>query len=264
MSGQPSRRLGIASKAACGRYIYAVVAQGAQQALTLKGLKGLDDRPIYTIAYRGMAAVVSDLENHRVRPERRNLAAHRAVLSELMAVEEAVLPMRFGIIAANANEIKSMLSSNREIFESQLKQIAGKLEMGVRVVWDVPNIVEYFVDTHPDLKEARDRLFSGSRQPSQNQRIELGRMFEGLHEASRLTHCATVEEELGPLCAAIKRGIPRDDREIMNLACLVGKDRRAEFEQGVFRAAAKFDNNFTFDFNGPWPPHAFAEIRITS
>jgi Gas vesicle synthesis protein GvpL/GvpF len=89
-------------------------------------------------------------------------------------------------------------------------------------------------------------------------------MFERLHETSRLAHCATVEEELGPLCAAIKRGTLRDDRDIMNLACLVGKDRCEEFEQGVFRAAAKFDNNFIFDVNGPWPPHAFAEIRVTS
>jgi len=54
------------------------------------------------------------------------------------------------------------------------------------VVWDVPNIFEYFVDAHPDLKEARDRLFGGASQPSQNDRIELGRMFERLREADRL------------------------------------------------------------------------------
>ncbi|MGA7760486.1 MAG: GvpL/GvpF family gas vesicle protein [Candidatus Binataceae bacterium] len=261
MSGELSRRTDVGGKAPRGRYIYAVVTQSAEQALNFKGL---DDRPIYTIAYRGMAAVVSDLENDRIRPQRRNLAAHRAVLSGLMAVEEAVLPMRFGTIAANANEIKSLLASNRKVFESQLKQIAGKLEMGVRVVWDVSNIFEYFVDAHPDLKEARDRLFGGSNQPSQNDRIELGRMFERLHEADRLAHCATVEEELGPLCAAVKRGAPRDDLEIMNLACLVAKDRRAEFEQGVFRAATHFDNNFAFDYNGPWPPHTFAELTIES
>ncbi len=259
MSGEPSRRIDAGAKAAHGRYIYAVVAQSAAQVLDFKGL---DDRPIYIIAHRGMAAVVSDLENDRIRPQRRNLAAHRAVLSGLMAVEEAVLPMRFGTIAANANEIKSLLASNRELFASQLRQIAGKLEMGVRVVWDVPNIFEYFVDTHPELKAERDRLFGGSNQPSQNDRIELGRMFERLHEADRVAHCATVEEDLGPLCAAIKRGAPRDDREIMNPACLVGKDRRAEFEQGVFRAATHFDNNFAFDYNGPWPPHSFAEITI--
>jgi hypothetical protein len=257
----PSHRLDVDRKAPRGRYIYAVVKQGAQGPLALAGL---DDRPIYTIAYRGMAAVVSDFESDRIRPQRRNLAAHRAVLNGLMAVEEAVLPMRFGTIAANATAIKSLLASNRKMFESQLQQIAGKLEMGVRVVWDVPNIFEYFVDAHPDLKEARDRLFGGANQPSQNDRIELGRMFERLREADRLAHCATVEDELGPLCAAIKREAQRDDREIMNLACLVAKDRRGEFEQGVFRAAAHFDNNFTFDYNGPWPPHAFAELTIKS
>ncbi len=155
MSGESSRRIDVGGKAARGRYIYAVVTPSAEQALNFKGL---DDRPIYTIAHRGVAAVVSDLESDRIRPERRNLAAHRAVLSGLMGVEEAVLPMRFGTIAANANEIKSLLASNREIFESQLKQIAGKLEMGVRVVWDVPNIFEYFVDAHPELKEARDTV----------------------------------------------------------------------------------------------------------
>ena len=261
MSGEPSQRIEVGGKASRGRYIYAVVTQSAEQALHFKGL---DDRPIYTVAHRGMAAVVSDLESARIRPERRNLAAHRAVLSELMAVEEAVLPMRFGTIAASANEIKSLLASNRKIFESQLKQIAGKLEMGVRVVWDVPNIFEYFVNAHPDLKEARDRLFSGCNQPAQNDRIELGRMFERLHEADRLAHRATVEEELGPFCAAIKRGALRDGREVMNLACLVGKDRRAEFEQAVFRAATHFDNNFTFDYNGPWPPHTFAELTLKS
>ncbi len=261
MSGGLSRRVDVAGKTSRGRYIYAVVTHNAEQALNFKGL---DDRPIYTVAHRGMAAVVSDIESDRIRPQRRNLAAHGAVLSGLMAVEEAVLPMRFGTIAASANEIKSMLASNREIFESQLKQIAGKLEMGVRVVLDVPNIFEYFVDAHPELKQARDRLFGGSNQPSQNDRIELGRMFERLREADRLAHCATVEKELEPLCAAIKRGALRDDREIMNLACLIAKNRRAEFEQGVFRAAAHFDNNFAFDYNGPWPPHTFAEITIES
>ncbi len=155
MSGESSRRIDVGGKAARGRYIYAVVTPSAEQALNFKGL---DDRPTYTIAHRGVAAVVSDLESDRIRPERRNLAAHRAVLSGLMGVEEAVLPMRFGTIAANANEIKSLLASNREIFESQLKQIAGKLEMGVRAVWDVPNIFEYFVDAHPELKEARDTV----------------------------------------------------------------------------------------------------------
>lgn len=64
MSGELSRRADAGGKAPRGRYIYAVVTQRAEQALNFKGL---DDRPIYTVPYRGMAAVVSDLENDRIR-----------------------------------------------------------------------------------------------------------------------------------------------------------------------------------------------------
>jgi len=36
----------------------------------------------------------------------------------------------------------------------------------------------------------------------------------------------------------------------------------AEFESSVFEAAKQFDNNFAFDFNGPWAPHNFVEAGV--
>jgi hypothetical protein len=248
-------------KTAHGHYIYAVVAENARQTL---GFRGLEDASAYSIPHCGMAAIVSDIEAQRIRPERRNLAAHRAVLNGLMAIEDAVLPMRFGAIAPGTDEIKRLLAANREVFDRQLKQISGKLEMAVRVDWDVPNIFEYFVDKHPELKAARDVLFSGSAKASQRDRIELGLMFERLRDEDRLAQTLIVQEALRSHCSTIKLGTLRDDRQIMNLACLVDKNRRDEFEKGVFAAAAHFDNNFVFDYSGPWPPHTFAEIAIES
>ena len=259
MNEQTEKRDSAYVPAPRGQYIYAVVAHDERQPSELRGLA---DRPVYTIAHHGMAAVVSNIDTPRVRPQRSNLAAHRAVLNGLMSSFDAVLPMRFGAIASNAGEIRRMLTSNRELFAQRLEQIAGKLEMGVRVVWDVPNIFEYMVDRHPELRAERDRLFRSAAKPSPEDRVELGRLFERLREEDRLTHIALVEEELEPRCAAIKRAPARDEREVMNLACLVARNGRDQFEQGVFMAAAHFDNNFAFDYNGPWPPHTFAEINI--
>ena len=50
----------------------------------------------------------------------------------------------------------------------------------------------------------------------------------------------------------------------MNLACLIEKNRREDFEARVLEAAQHFDNNFAFDYNGPWAPHTFAEINLRS
>ena len=46
--------------------------------------------------------------------------------------------------------------------------------MGLRVSWDVPNIFEYFVNTHPDLRAARDRFLGLHQNPSQEDNILSG------------------------------------------------------------------------------------------
>ena len=45
----------------------------------------------------------------------------------------------------------------------------------------------------------------------------------------------------------------------MDLACLVAREGQHRFEQGVFDAAKQFDDNYSFDYSGPWPPYNFAE-----
>ncbi|NCC29047.1 MAG: gas vesicle protein GvpFL, partial [Gammaproteobacteria bacterium] len=52
------------------------------------------------------------------------------------------------------------------------------------------------------------------------------------------------------------------EKEIMHLACLVDRDAAGRFEQAVLQAARPFDNNYAFDFNGPWAPHNFVEMDI--
>jgi len=57
--------------------------------------------------------------------------------------------------------------------------------MGLRVTWDVPNIFEQVVSTHPELAAYRDQIFRGGRQPAQDEKIELGRSFDRLLNADR-------------------------------------------------------------------------------
>lgn len=243
------------------KYVYAVVGGGAERHFNFPGING---QPVDIIARDGIASVVSDLAAEKIRPERRHLAAHRAVLSKLLELDDGVLPMRFGAIASNPAEITRLLSRNRELFARQLRRVAGKVEMGLRVVWDVPNIFEYLLSIRPELREARDNVFRGPRTPSQEERIELGRTFERSLEEERLDHTRLVEEVLAAHCSETSRNPARQEKEIMNLACLVEKQRRQDFENGVLQAARRFDNNFAFDYNGPWAPHAFAEINLKS
>ena len=248
-----------AAPAACGRnYLYAIVAAGEPWP---HGSLGIEGQQVYTISEGRVAAVVSGVTSAKIRPERANLKAHQTVLNRLMT-GTTPLPMAFGTIAASPGAIHKILVRNQRAFEEQLRRVAGKVEMGLRVAWDVPNIFEYFVNTHAELRLARDRLVGARHEFTQEEKIELGRMFDRLLNDDREDHTRKVEHVLAPVCVEFKPNQCRNEHEVMNLACLVRRDRQEEFSAGVFAAAKRFDNNFSFDYSGPWAPHNFVELDL--
>lgn len=253
--GKPGPRLDQASR----KYIYAIVDAISDHD---DSGKGIDGRPPEFISTRWLSCVVSDIGHDRLRPERRHLTAHRDVLNWLVARSRAVLPVRFGTIANSESAVRAMLSRNRADLVRQLTRVGSKIEMGLRVTWDVPNIFEFFVEHNPELRAERDRLFGRRGEPARDERIELGRMFERLLDEARDAFTGGVEEVLTSCCAEIKRNQPRNEREVMNLACLIDRDSQPQFEACVFEAAQRFDNNYAFDYNGPWAPHSFVELDL--
>ena len=209
-----------------------------------------------------LAAVASPFKGERVRPERRNLSAHHAVLRRLTDAGVDFLPAAFGMLASSRPAIIEMLRANREPLLADLRRLSGKVEMGLKVVWDVPNIFEFMASRCQELVQLRDRLLRKSGAPTRDDKIELGRTFELLLNEARERHVATVTGALGDCLRDFKVNAPRDEKSVMNLACLVPRGDEKPFEQGVFRAAKLFDDNYAFDYNGPWPPFNFVTASL--
>ena len=240
------------------RYLYALDGRSGEQCY---GHIGIGESEVQTLVVGQIAAVVSELPGGRPRPERRNLAAHQQVLTRLME-DSTPLPVAFGVVVESMQALAKLVSRNQDLFLDQLQRVQGKVEMGLRIRWDVQNIFEFFVDAHSELRELRDRMFRGRREPTHSEKVELGRVFDQLLAQDRVAHSDGVVAVLEPLCHEIKRNAPRNEREVTNLACLVGRDQLQEFEKAVFQAAALFDNNYAFDYNGPWAPHNFVELEL--
>jgi Gas vesicle synthesis protein GvpL/GvpF len=241
-----------------GQYLYAIIGNRQVQKWNICGIDG---KAVHNITDGGVSAVVSDISYQRIRPERRYLAAHRQVLKLLME-KTTLLPLRFGTIAENADEVRRVLSLNGERFLAQLDRVSGKVEMGLRVRWDVPNVFGYFVTREPELRHMRDRCFDAQGQPTEKDKIEIGQYFDRLLNGERESCMRRVEEIIASCCAEIKSNPPRNEREVMNLACLVEHGASAEFEAAVIEAARLFDDDFAFDYNGPWAPHNFVELNL--
>lgn len=245
-------------------FIYAITA--ATQA-DIFGVNGIDKGSVYCLSEAGMMAVVSNLgmnnsAKRRVRPDRRNIMAHQEVLKFLLRHSRAVLPMQFGIVAHNGDSVKKLLSANAETIQSRLRRVENRVEMGLRVTWDVNNIFEYFVATRPLLKRVRDATFSAGGSPRREEKIELGRVFYRLITDERKRLADRVMDLLDAYCDEIAVIPPKKENEVVNLACLIGRERQESFEQGVFETAEYFNNDYFFNYTGPWAPHSFVDMEL--
>ena len=241
------------------KILYALCA--AEGEIPIYKVKGLEAAAVYAIDNGELRAIVSDTLSPRVRPERRNITAHQAVLHYLME-HGTVLPMRFGVIARNADAIKKLLEANRKSIKEHIHRLSDRVEMGLRVSWDTSNIYEYFVSTHPVLREARDELYRTSDNIQRDQKVELGRLYESLRDADRKECAEKVKEVLSDYCEDIIENPAKKEKDVMNLACLVERKRMDEFAKGVFQASKLFDNVYLFDYTGPWAPHNFVSLDL--
>jgi hypothetical protein len=241
-----------------GCYLYAIV--GAPVPAAACQITGILDAPVYALEHDGVAVIASDVPVAKLRPERRNIAAHHQVQRHLMA-HGALLPMAFGMVADHRKAAERMLKVHRTVFLEQLEKVADTVEMGLRVSLETPQVIEYFVAHSPDLQLLRDQMLQlggGSR----DDRIEIGRQFEQVLQRTREDTIERIEAVLAPVCADIQRNPEKSERDLANLACLVKRDELAEFEARIAKAADQFDDDHVFQFSGPWPPHNFVQLDV--
>lgn len=138
-------------------YFYAIIENQA-----IPKIEGIDKQPVYTIPFGEVAAVVSDLGYHKIRPERRHLSAHQTVFQKLME-STTPLPFAFGIIPENKAAIEKVIKKYHDEFSQQLKHVSGNVEFVLNVIWSVPNIFDYFIYMDAELRETRNQLFKRSQ-----------------------------------------------------------------------------------------------------
>ena len=225
-----------------GVYLYGIT--DAQDGLP-EGLPGIDGGEVETVVADGLAAIVTRVGRQKIRAQRSNLAAHHKLLHALV-LRQTVLPCAFGMVASGEEQLREILRLNHDALADQLALLRDKVEMGLSAYWNTSNIFEFFVATNRELKEMRDRIFRGGREPSLDEKLELGKRFESSLEQCRERHTQQVIDALKPCCAAIRSVDPGQEQMIMKLVCLVHKDGQRRFEEGIQQAARKFDDHYTF------------------
>ena len=138
------------------KYIYGIIEEPQPRKF---GFFGIGEVEVYAINHQKLAAVVSDTELQEVDPTRKNVLAHTVVEDKLLK-EYDLLPMGFGIVANSEDEVRSLLVKNYDSLIRELKRLAGKIEVELKVFWDQEAITQQLQDGNREFARLKAKISS--------------------------------------------------------------------------------------------------------
>src|SRR5690242_1061383 len=219
-----------------GRYVYCIIR--ASQPLKF-GAIGMDDQwpEVYTINFKDMAAIVSDIPLVPLDSTRENVLAHERV-NETVMRDHTVIPMSFGTIFKTREDIVELLRSAYEAFKDVLVKMEDKLEFGLKILWDRDLIVKELETENEDIRRLKSEITS-QKGSTYFARMQYGRLVDAALQSRSERYVHEIFEALRPVSVASRANRPIGDRMIMNAAFLVRRDREAHFDAIVKEIGAR-------------------------
>lgn len=233
-----------------GLYVYAIAGSGTAAHAKRCRAVGEANASVSVVDRDGLAAVVSPVSG-RPRARRRDLSAHQDVL-RVLADHGAVLPMRFGMIAPDAETVLAGLDAARPAHLAALERLDGKAEWNLKGA-PVPDALPDLLREDASLRALRE---STRRRPGYEANVRLGEaVAAGLRRRAEQA-AADVVARLRPLAAEFSEG-----RDIaggaLNASFLVPHIDATAFRRAVDALADRHRGRITLTLTGPLPCYSF-------
>jgi len=241
-----------------GRYVYCVIRSSGPGDFGLIGI-GPEPSRVGTVHYRDLAAVASETTLGVPDPTREHVLAHQRV-NEYVLQRHTVLPMSFGTVFKTDDDIVELLRSAYDAFADVLAKMEGKLEFGIKVLWDRDQVVKAIEEDDEDIRQLKTEisLRTGSTYFA---RMQYGRMIDQALQRRAERYASGIFQALRSVSVAARSNKPIGDKMLVNAAFLVSNDQEAAFDAKVKELGARY-RDLKFKYTGPWPPYNFVNIRL--
>lgn len=245
--------------------LYAYGVRRAREAAPLDpALKGVGGADLGHVEVGSLAVLVGAHPLGEVRRTRRAMLAHLKAVEAAMAAGP-ILPMRFGVVAADAAEIVAVVSPREDELAALLDRHDGLAEFGLRVSWPRDAAMAALARARPDLVERRQALEARGA-PSRDAMIALGQQVADALEARRKAAEKALLATLRPLAADTVLRAPEDDVEGLRAEFLLPLDAETRFARAAAEAAEALDfaggAQPTVRLVGPAPAYNFVSIHL--
>ena len=254
-----------------GLYIYCVMNKTDTKGLKAKKSKpedlGIRNQQIYEIGYRDLSAVVSNFPLEQLKANMDDVIAHQKVVENMRKKAGiTILPVRFGTILKNQEEVVNLLSKSYNEYKSKLSKLSGKDEFGLKVL--ITNttrekLQELVEAESKEIKKMKDNISSLSANSSGSTYLlklnledaikngiskKIEKLANEIHQ-----QFVQISEESNLLKADI-------EQLILNAAYLVNQNSATVFKSKFQELKQAYGSvGLIFHMSGPWAPYSFLE-----
>jgi hypothetical protein len=244
-----------------GKYIYCIIGTRQDRNFGPLGIGGRGDE-VLSIGYDDLSMVVSSYPVTEVAGTRENMVGHEKVIEEVMREFDGVLPVRFGTIASNADEIRSLLDRRRREFKNALRDMDHKVELGVKAMWkDMGAVFSQIVEENELIRDLREHLKRNDRQNIQA-KTGLGQLVKSQLDKKKKKQAEEIVDRLRRTSFEYKLNATIGDEMFANAAFLVDKGREKEFDNIMDELSDEYQDRIEFLYAGPLPVFNFVNIVI--
>ena len=248
-----------------GKYIHGIIEASEEKLFNSCGISAHEE--VYSIPYQDISAVVSDSQfiNYITLPKNqvaRYLLVHQQVIEKIMD-SYTIIPMKLGTYAFNVREIEEILSKGYAMFKDIFRKINNKIEIDVVATWNDLNSIIKEIGEGEEIKELKEKLLSRPEGVSVEDQIKIGSLIKNILDKKREKLASDIGDVLGRMSIdSIEHGL-MDDRMILNIAFLIDRDKRTEFEKRLDELNTLYNEKIDFRCVGPLPSYSFytAEVK---
>ena len=225
------------------------------------GCLGIERSRLYQIRFNDIVAVVSNSPIKKtLKASREDMIIHARVLEEIMK-KHTLLPVRFGVIAENAEGVKCVLRQGYSDFVELIDKVEGKKELSVSVSFNKEDIYKDLLEKYENIRILKEKIAKLPREKVHNQHIAIGKMIAACLDKEKESHKKVFLDALTPLAVDVKNNGSYDDLMILNSAFFIAKEMEDEFNQKVEELDKIYGGKLRFKLITA-PPFNFAHLKI--
>jgi len=245
-----------------GKYIYCIISSSVERSFGPLGI-GPNQDEVTTVGFGDLAMVISNHPLARLEISKENLLGHERVVEEVMKEFPSVLPVRFGTIAASADEIRNLLDRRYREFRDLLAEMEYKVEWGVKGVWTkMSRIYEEILVENPSIRSLKRFLEEHPDAADDKACKEVGYLVAQAMEKKKEAERERVMEILRGATYDVQPNPKVSDEMFINASFLVDRGRELEFDNLMEELDHDFAGRAHFLYVGPLPPYNFVHISI--